>query len=136
MSKEQKHESVNDIQQLYFELFRRVRYNFLNGEDVVRDLKEWRDLWYSVIAIRLPFPSTSKDRLPISLSLLRTTRWDSWPADTLLIWTNEANLEHLRRLIEERWEASEVSVYMPEDEEMIYANLDDEHDRVLFVWWD
>src|SRR6266513_1133823 len=119
MNEEQKHEPINDVQQLHFELFRRVRYNLLNGEDVVRDLKEWRDLWYSVIAMRLPFPSTQKDRLPINLSLLRTTRWDSWPADTLLIWTNDANLEQLQRLVEERWQASEVSVFVPEDEEMI-----------------
>jgi hypothetical protein len=136
MSEEQKHEPINDVQQLHFELFRRVRYNLLNGEDVIRDLKEWRDLWYSVIAMRLPFPSTQKDRLPINLSLLRTTRWDSWPADTLLIWTNDANLEQLQRLIEGRWQASEVSVFVPEDEEMIYANFHDEHDRVLCVWWD
>ena len=136
MSEEQKHEPINDVQQLYFELFRRVRYNLLDGESVVRDLKEWRDLWYSVNAIRLPFPSTQRNTLPISLSLLRTTRWNSWPADTLLIWTDDANLEQLQGLIEERWQASEVSVYMPEDEEMMFANLHDEHDRVLFVWWD
>ncbi|HJT55374.1 MAG TPA: hypothetical protein VJ761_02675 [Ktedonobacteraceae bacterium] len=136
MSEEQKHEPINDVQQLYFELFRRVRYNLLDGESVVRDLIEWRDLWYSVNAIRLPFPSTQKNRLPISLSLLRTTRWNDWPADTLLIWTDDANLEQLQRLIEERWQASEVSVYVPEDEEMMFANFHDEHDRVLFVWWD
>ena len=136
MREAQKHEPINDVQQLYFELFRRVRYNLLDGESVVRDLTEWRELWYSVNAIRLPFPSMQKNRLPISLSLLHTTRWNDWPADTLLIWTDDANLEQLQRLIEERWQASEVSVYMPEDEEMMFANLHDEHDRVLFVWWD
>jgi hypothetical protein len=39
--------------------------------------------------------------------------------------------------VEERWEASEIVVISPDrDEEMHLANLDDEHDRVLYVWWD
>ncbi|HZU67515.1 MAG TPA: hypothetical protein VFA09_09560 [Ktedonobacteraceae bacterium] len=136
MSEEQTQEPINEVQQHYFELFRQVRYNLLDGESVVRDLTEWRDLWYSVNAIRLPFPCSDKNRLPISLALLRTTRWNYWPADTLLIWTSEEKLEKLQRLVEERWQASEISVYIPEDEEMIFANFHDEHDRVLFVWWD
>jgi hypothetical protein len=36
-----------------------------------------------------------------------------------------------------RWQPSEVVEISPEkDEEMHFTNLDDEHDRVLFVWWD
>jgi hypothetical protein len=38
---------------------------------------------------------------------------------------------------EERWEPSEIAVLSPgEDEEMLITNPDDEHDRVLYVWWD
>jgi hypothetical protein len=108
----------------------------LDGESVVRDLISWRDLWYSVIAARLPYPCTQENRLPIDLSLLWTTRWDDWPADILYIWTNEESLPQLQRLIEERWQASEIGVLLPEDVELINANLSDEHNRVLFVWWD
>jgi hypothetical protein len=136
MNEEQKHKPINEVQRLYFELFRRARFNLLDGERVVRDLLEWRNLWYSVSAARLPYPSRQKNRLPIDISLLRTTRWNDWPADTLYIWTNDENLPQLQRLVEERWQADEVGVLLPEDEEMIMANLSDEHDRVLFVWWD
>ena len=69
--------------------------------------------------------------------MLRHVRWESWPADTLYIWTNDEALPHLRQRIEERWEPSEIEVISPEtDEEMHFTHLDDEHDRVLFVWWD
>jgi hypothetical protein len=69
--------------------------------------------------------------------MLRNTRWGSWPADTLYIWTNDKALPQLRQRIEERWEPSEIVEILPGvDEEMDFANLDDEHDRVLFVWWD
>jgi hypothetical protein len=136
MNQKQEHNPINDVQRLYFELFQRVRYNLLDGESVVRDLIDWRDLWYSVIAARLPYPSTQENRLPIDLSLLRTTRWNDWPADTLYIWTNEEALPQLRRLIEERWQASEIEALLPEDFELIMANMHDAHDRVLFVWWD
>ncbi len=136
MNQKQQHEPINDVQRLYFELLQRVRYNLLDGESVVRDLIDWRDLWYSVIATRLPYPSTQENRLSIDLSLLRTTRWNDWPADTLYIWTNEEALPQLQRLIEEHWQASEIEVLLPEDIELINANLSDVHNRVLFVWWD
>jgi len=132
----QEHQPVNDVQHLYFELLRRVRFNLLDGESVVRDLLDWHDLWYSVIATRLPIPSRQENRPQADLSLLRTTRWNSWPADTLYIWTNEETVTRLQRLIEERWQPSEVEILLPETVELINANLFDPHDRVLFVWWD
>jgi hypothetical protein len=110
MNQKQQHEPINDVQRLYFELLQRVHYNLLDGEGVVRDLIDWRDLWYSVIATRLPYPSIHENRLPTDLSLLRTTRWNAWPADTLYIWTNEEALPQLQRLIEEHWQASEIEV--------------------------
>jgi len=55
----------------------------------------------------------------------------------LNIWTNDEALSQLRQRIEEHWEPSEVEVISPDtDEEMRLMRLDDEHDRVLFVWWD
>jgi len=42
----------------------------------------------------------------------------------------------LQRLIEERWQPDEVGVLVPDDIEMIYTNLHDKHDRVLYVWGD
>ncbi len=141
MAQEQHPESVNYTQNLYFELFRRVNYNLLDGERVVSDLLAWRELWYSVLPTRFPCifrKQGDKEYRPYTeLSMLRHARWDSWPADTLYIWTNDEALPQLQQRIEERWQPSEVVEIAPEkDEEMHFANLDDEHDRVLFVWWD
>jgi hypothetical protein len=68
--------------------------------------------------------------------MLRCTRWNRWPADTLYIWTNDEALPILRQRIEERWMPSEIEVTMPDAQEMRSANVRDEADRVLFVWWD
>ncbi len=141
MTEEQQQVPINDVQHLFFELFRCVRYNLLNGERVVRDLLDWHDLWYSVLPTRFTYAlNTQQDKQyhPYAeLSMLRHVRWESWPADTLYIWTNDHALPELQKRIEERWEASEIVVISPEaDEEMHFSHLDDEHDRVLFVWWD
>ena len=45
MNQKQQHEPINDVQRLYFELLQRARFNLLDGESVVRDLIDWRDLW-------------------------------------------------------------------------------------------
>ena len=63
--------------------------------------------------------------------------WESWPADTLPIWTNDEALPHLRQRIEERWEPGEIEVISPDaDAERCFTHLDNEHDGVLCVWWD
>lgn len=141
MTEEHQQANINDVQRLHLELFRRVRYNFLDGERVVCDLLDWHDLWYSVLPTRFPLffnkPDDKQYHPSTELSMLRHVRWDSWPADTLYIWTNDEALPQLRQRIEERWEPSEIEVISPDaDEEMRFTHLDDEHDRVLFVWWD
>jgi len=55
MTDERQQEDINDVQHLFFELFRRIRYNLLDGERVVRDLLDWHDLWYSVLPTRFPY---------------------------------------------------------------------------------
>lgn len=136
MNIEQPREPINEIQRLHFELLRHTRYNLLDGESVVRDLMDWRHLWYSAFATRLPLPIGERDGLQADLALLRTTRWNDWPVDTLYIWTSDENVEHLQKLIEEHWEPSEIEVLSPENIEMSYANLSNKHNRVLAVWWD
>jgi len=42
---QKQHKPINDVQRLYFELLQRARFNLLDGESVVRDLIDWRDLW-------------------------------------------------------------------------------------------
>ncbi len=133
------HESINEIQHLQFELLRHTRYNLLDGEAIVRDLLSWRNLWYSVVTTRLPIPIPDSKSLvsTAELALLRTTRWNDWPADTLYIWTDDKRVKQLQKLIEEHWQADEVTVLSPEDIEVKYSNLGhDEENRIIFVWWD
>ena len=61
MTEEQQQADINAIQRLHFELFRRVRYNLLDGERVVGDLLEWHDLWYSVLPTRFPYAFNKPD---------------------------------------------------------------------------
>ncbi len=132
-------DSINEIQRLQFEMFRHTRYNLLDGEAVVRDLLQWRNLWFSVISTRLPMPIPESETLVSmsELALLRTTYWNDWLADLLYIWTDDKNVEQLQKLIEERWQADEVSVLTTEDLEVRYSNLGhNEENRILFVWWD
>src|SRR4051812_34586713 len=91
------HPPISHIQALYFELIRTIRYNELDGGRVVEQLLEWRPLWESVIADRQPMPRferTADDQYDVypPLSLLRTTKYGDWPADTLYIWTDEERL--------------------------------------------
>ena len=128
--------SLNEIQRLQLELLRRVRYNWLNGERVVNDLLELRELWYSVIASN---PSTlfiGHEGLQTDLMLLRATRYEQWPVDTVYIWTRIEHSATLRQRIEERWEASEIDEYTPDEKGMSLASMRDPHDRVLCIWWD
>jgi hypothetical protein len=133
--------AMNDIQHLYFELFKRVRYNLLDGEQVVSDLLAWRELWYSVLPVRLAYLSPDyaarHHHSYTELSMLRTIRYGDYPFDTVYIWTTDQALPLLHSRIEKRWQASEMVVLSSEtDEEIQFAHLDGKEDRVLFVWWD
>lgn len=133
--------SITHIQALYFELIRTIEYNDLHGTRIVEDLLESRDLWDSVIADRLPTPRldpATDDQYNVypPLSLLRTTRYGDWPADALYIWTDQERLPRLRRLIEQRWQASEITLVDQEDVAVMFHGFYRPEHRVLEVWWD
>ena len=133
--------SLTRIQALYFELIRTIRYNELDGGRMVDQLLEWRGLWDSVLADRLPVHRLERaagDRYDVypPLSLLRTTRYDDWPADTLYIWTDRERLPRLQRLIEEHWQASEIELIDQEDVAFMFHAFCRSDHRVLMVWWD
>jgi hypothetical protein len=135
------HAPLTRIQALYVELIRTIKYNALDGGRVVEQLLEWRSLWESVIADRQPTPRverTAKDQYAVypPLSLLRTTRYGDWPADTLYIWTDQDRLPRLQRLIEEHWQASEIELIDQEDVAFMFHGFYRPDHRVLAVWWD
>lgn len=128
--------SLNEIQRFQLELLRRVRYYWLDGERVVNDLLEWRELWFSVIASNPSILFIGDEGPQTEFMLLRATRYEQWPVDTVYIWTRIEHSPLLRQRIEERWEASEIDEYTPEDKGMYLASIRDPHDRVLCIWWD
>jgi hypothetical protein len=132
---------ITHIQALYFELIRTIRYNELDGEQVVADLLRWRDLWDSVIADRQPTPRlgpTTEFQYNVypPLSLLRTTRYDDWPADTLYVWTDDERLPRLRRLIEKQWQGCAIDLVDQEDVAVMFHGFYRPEHRVLELWWD
>ncbi len=135
------HKPVTHVQALYFELIKTIRYNMLDGAQVVEDLLRWRELWDSVIADRQPTPRLDAPPPPQysvypPLSLLRTTRYDDWPADTLYIWTDEERLPRLRRLIEEHWQGCAIDLVDQDDVKVMFHGFYRPEHRVLDLWWD
>jgi hypothetical protein len=132
---------LTHIQALYFDLIQTINYNELNGFQVVEDLLRWRDSWYRVIADRQPYPRLGAPRpgqfgVYPPLALLRTTRYDEWPADTIYIWTDAERLPRLRRLIEEHWSGCAISEVEQSDVEVAFGGMASADDRVLELWWD
>lgn len=94
------------------------------------------DLWYAVIADRCG-PSTGKlYEQVIDLIRLRDMPRGYWNVDYVFIWTSDANLERLRRMIEERWQANVVNVLDRDEAEMSMGCTLGPDDRILCVWWD
>ncbi len=134
---------VTHIQALYFELIKTIQYNQLDGAQVVAQLLEWRGLWHSVIADRLPTPRLAPNpdepyqyNVYPPLSLLRTTRYGDWPADTLYIWTDEERLPRLQRLIRDNWPGSLIEPVDQDDVHAMFHGFYQPADRVFLVWWD
>lgn len=135
----------NSMQAIFLDLFRRIRFNLLDGETVVRDLLQHQDLWRAVYPTRLSVPyrnrhdNTGKQVHPIiDLAMMRNVSWGMWPADMLYIWTDQDHLPELQK-VAEQWQG-EIGVFNPEEpmdeEDLSMAGLFDGDHRVLWVWWD
>jgi hypothetical protein len=135
----------NNVQAIFLDLFRRVRFNLLDGETVARDLLHHQDLWRAAYPARFSAPyqnrydTTDNHVHPImDLAMMRNVSWGMWPADMIYIWTDQDHLPELRTLAEQ-WQG-EIGVFNPEepmDEEDLYlAGLFNDKNRVLWVWWD
>ena len=129
-------EPINKVQQLQFELLRDVRYNLFDGAKVVDDLLAWRDLWYAVIADRCASSTGKLYEQVIDLIRLRDIPRGYWNVDYVFIWTSDANLERLRQMIEDRWQANVVDALDHDEAEMSMGCTLGPDDRILYVWWD
>lgn len=91
------------------------------GESIVRDLMEYRDLWYSVAAVRLPYPIVQERpralcmvglrnrKMPESISFQQMTSTDIATVDPILMaayassWSFEEELTHALALEPDGW---------------------------------
>ena len=132
---------ITHVQQLHLELLRaRGRYNNFDGEAVVRDLLDWRDLWIAAMGERLALPLPKEmgkeDEATVDLCRLRWLRRNVWAVDSLLILTTEDRAKRLMSLIEQRWRADEMEV-IDRDEANWSMGLQLKDDEVvLYLWWD
>jgi hypothetical protein len=135
----------NSVQAIFLDLFRRVRFNLLDGETAVHDLRHHQALWRAAYPARFSVPyqnrhdNAGKHVHPISdLAMMRNVSWGEWPADILYIWIDQDHLPELRKLAEQ-WQG-EIGVFNPEEpvdgEDLSMAGLFDDNNRVLWVWWD
>lgn len=133
---ERGHEPINDVQRLQLELLRRVHHNLFDGAKVVDDLLAWRDHWYGVIADRCAASTGNLYEPVVDLIRLRDIPRNYWNVDCVFIWTNEANAERLRRMIEERWQADMVELLAHDEAVRGLGWMRGKGDCVLYVWWD
>ena len=130
---QESHEPLATIQELQFELIKRVKFNDCAGEQIVADLLANRPLWRGVVMDR---PSVVVDRQrgyiheEINLVKLRDIEVNQWNVDTLFILTSGVNDAALASLAYQ-WEASEVWYLENPEVGLLHPS-----NKVLRVWWD
>jgi hypothetical protein len=120
--------TLSRAQQLQLDLMREVRFNNCNGQAVVDDLLEHRQLWRGVVMDRL-----AHDGSTFALIKLRDIAY-AWNVDTLFILSSRAGDDALRALAD-GWSADAIEwIEGQEADTMLGASGDDF--RILCVWWD
>ena len=110
------------VQSMMFELMKLASFNSFDGEQVVRDLIDNRDLWQGVVMDRE------------GLIKLRDIQSNDWNVDTLYITTTGVNDVKLEELAED-WSADEVE-YLTPDEASHELGQWPAPSKVLRIWWD
>jgi hypothetical protein len=130
-------EPISDMQRTQLELLRGVRYNALNGERVVADLLEWRDMWYGVLADRFALALPREEAYQtINLIKLRDLPQNVWNVDTVFIWTTKLHTDTLLERIKQRWKADDFGVAETDEAEQALGYGPMRDDRLIYVWWD
>lgn len=132
-----KKEEINEIQKLQFKIMELSSFNLFNGPEVVKDLKENRDLWVGCIWGKFEYSV---------LMPLRDINMGYWNTDTLYILTSEDKVKRLKELAR-KWKADEFGVVYRDREEGIVdfkhnetrkwfgANLIGD-ECLIRIWWD
>ncbi|MBI4672232.1 MAG: hypothetical protein HY741_11285 [Chloroflexi bacterium] len=122
------------VQDVQLELIRRLNYNALDGERVVKDLLAHRELWRAAMIDRFCFSRPGK--LPaLGLLKLRDLPDNFWNADTLYVLTPNSESAHKLAQLAEEWGGM---VLVHKDREDIESALGGYgYDAaIVSVWWD
>ena len=119
------------VQEIHLELIRRSQHNLFDGEDVLEDLLEKRDLWQAVLFDAPGLDGGRSSRL----IKLRDMSADVYNVDTLYILAaSEAAAQRLAAF-GESWFADWVEVY-DEDTTCHVLGSSREQGRLVAMWWD
>ena len=131
---------LTDVQAIQLELIKRATFNSFDGEMVVRDLLNHRDLWEACLMTRditaainhhLP-PTIAYDS--IDLIPLRDMGEGHWNVDTLYIIINNEKEREMKDLAK-GWEADD-SFLLPKKMVETRLGCSSFNKKVLCVWWD
>ena len=119
----------NKIQELNLELLKTVQFNFCDGKTIAAALIENRNLWKAVIMDR------PHDGNYVDLIRLRDISTGRWNVDTLFILSSNKDDCKLEELAG-GWNADSIEWIEDDKAENRLGGSDDEHARILQIWWD
>lgn len=99
------------IQDIHLELIRRVKFDSLNGPQIVLDLEKHRELWQAVFIDR-----------PHNVEIkLRDLPENVWNVDTIYILSSGQDDKRLN-LLAKSWQSDKIAWI--------------ENKKILSIWWD
>jgi hypothetical protein len=132
---------MNRVQEIQFELMKLASFNDFDGERVVEDLINFKELWRGAVMDRGYCDFVSEPRFVSGINLIKLRDIDSdyWSVDTLFILPKPGKEDSLEELAN-TWKADEVGwVGGKEACKMLgsYSGEREENSKqVLRIWWD
>jgi hypothetical protein len=118
------------VQEIHLELIRRSQYNLFDGENVLEDLLEQRELWKAVL-----FDRQSTNAGMSGLIKLRDMPDNFYNVDTLYILAPNAAAAHRLAEFGETWFADWAEVAdIKTTQSALGSSYED--GRLVTMWWD
>lgn len=115
------------VQEIQLELIRRRQFNNFDGQRIVHDLFENRNLWEAILLDGQP---------PLDLVKLRDLSANHWNADTLFILAVDDASAHRLQELGEQWLADSVDVRGEEATGRELGIFPPGSRRIVEMWWD
>jgi hypothetical protein len=129
------------IQELQFELIKKSSFNEFDGEKVVKDLEDNKELWRGAVMTCGSYsrPNSVGYSDVTDLLCLRDISENYWNVDTLFITPKLGKEEELEKLAKS-WGADEIDYYGGEQAcDMLGSSspeLRANKKQILRIWWD